>query len=713
MRKIFTSLVLLVAVNSSINAQFFNYLKANAVNAGNLAYTDLGTNGTVITTNFKGLPMTFDDDNSSVKNIGFTFGFSGTNFTQFVLNTNGFIKLGNDTTAIAESFDVLNSTDASAKNVIYALNTNLKSTVNTEYRVYTTGVAGSRTCTIQFKGVMDNGYAAASPSTVVQFDYIEFQIILYEGSNNVEFVYGNFTANLDTPGFIPTNCGLKAGDAAHSLNATKSSQTVFTGATFIEGAYTGNSFNIRNSLLPNPGFTLRFVPITIYNDNVAVQRIYTQGKIPKNLDHTIKAYVQNIGTVDKTNFPVTLTISGANVISQTQTIANLVSGSKQLVTFNTISPANTGTQLITVSVQNDDFNGNNFDTVTQVVTNSTIGFGYGNAVSGVLGQSTNSIDFAAKFTNPIANSITSITTYFDTSGRAYRLQVFGVNSDTPKVTISNLGNKTSVVGANVITPTTPINVTGDFFIVVTQPSTTTSYRYRYQTEDPIREKTFFFRTPSAATGSKWNDFAPLNPFRLMVDVTMTNSYLPIKLNCFSGSRQDRKNILKWETYSEINSEGFEIQRSLDGKEFAKIGFVESKAINGSSSSAIEYGFTDIKPSTGINFYRLKQIDKDGKESFSEIINIKNDGNIKAEIVSIYPNPAKENISISLNSNDGGNYTIHIADITGKIVGQQFIKSNVGNNKIQFATSTYSSGTYFVKILSEDKEEIATTKFIKL
>ncbi|HXC05582.1 MAG TPA: hypothetical protein VNZ86_12560 [Bacteroidia bacterium] len=65
-----------------------NYGPAGATNVTG-TYTDLGTNGSVITT------ANFDDANSAPQNIGFTFTYNGTAFTQFVLNTNGFIKLGN------------------------------------------------------------------------------------------------------------------------------------------------------------------------------------------------------------------------------------------------------------------------------------------------------------------------------------------------------------------------------------------------------------------------------------------------------------------------------------------------------------------------------------------------------------------------------------------------------------------------------------------
>jgi hypothetical protein len=321
------------------------------------------------------------------------------------------------------------------------------------------------------------------------------------------------------------------------------------------------------------------------------------------------------------------------------------------------------------------------------------------------------MDLAMRVRNPIANTVTSITLFFDTIGRPFTVKILGVNADTPRTTIYSFsGTKTSVAGANVLTPPTPFNVTGDFFVVVSQPSVTTSYRYSYQTEDPIREKTFYFRSPSA-NSSPWNDFAPLNPFRLMMNVTMGTTYTPIVLSSFTGYKESNKNILNWETASEQNNTGFEIQKSTDGIEFKKIGFVLSKAENGTSSFEIKYNYTDASPANGTNYYRLRQLDKDGKEFISNVVVLKS--NIKlAEIVSLYPNPVKDNLNVSVNSAITDKVSLVITDISGRTVIQQKYPLNNGVNNIQVKTATLVAGTYFIKITGSDNNEIATERFIK-
>ena len=80
-------LILSLIITVSISYSQLSYDAANAVNTAG-TYTDLGINGTVIAT------PGFDDDNSEAQDIGFSFSYNGTTFTQFVLNTNGAIKLG-------------------------------------------------------------------------------------------------------------------------------------------------------------------------------------------------------------------------------------------------------------------------------------------------------------------------------------------------------------------------------------------------------------------------------------------------------------------------------------------------------------------------------------------------------------------------------------------------------------------------------------------
>jgi len=243
------------------HAQNLGQTTAAAANVAG-TYTDLGTTGTVITT------ANTDDANSAAQNIGFTFGYNKLTFTQFVLNTNGVIRLGSaapstaalylDTSTGSTSTDPLQSTNAADVNLIMPFNTNLVSGAGTggaEYRVFTTGATGSRVCTIQWKNVADK----ASTGNAQQFSNFSFQVKLYE-SGRVEFVYGTATAGTGAVAARDTDVGLKGSGNATSqlLLVTKPSTAAWSAATFRVSSYQLNTFVFSNTPLPDAGRTYRF-----------------------------------------------------------------------------------------------------------------------------------------------------------------------------------------------------------------------------------------------------------------------------------------------------------------------------------------------------------------------------------------------------------------------------------------------------------------------
>ena len=196
-------------------------------------------------------------------------------------------------------------------------------------------------------------------------------------------------------------------------------------------------------------------------------------------------------------------------------------------------------------------------------------------------------------------------------------------------------------------------------------------------------------------------------------ITVTANYpLPIKLTNFSGVREGSRNILNWETATEINNKGFELQRSINGKEFSQIVFVNSKAENGNSNAVLNYSFNDDKPLNGTNYYRLRQLDLDGKEFISNIVVLKSASITKAEISKVYPNPVKEQLNIILNTPNSERVSIRISDLVGKTISQKELQTNQGDNNIQFNISNLSRGTYLIKVYSSNNSEMSIQKFIK-
>jgi hypothetical protein len=241
-------------------AQTLGQTVAAAANAPG-TYTDLGTTGTVITT------ANTDDANSAAQNIGFTFGYNKLTFTQFVLNTNGLIRLGGaapssaalylDANVGSTAVDPVQSLNAADVNLILPFNTDLVSgTGGAEYRVFSTGATGSRVCTIQWKNVADKTAAGANSQQISNFS---FQVKLYE-SGRIEFVYGTATAGAATVNFRETDVGLKGSGTGTGqlLLATKAGTDAWSAAAFRSSGYGTNAFNVAKTPLPDAGRTYSF-----------------------------------------------------------------------------------------------------------------------------------------------------------------------------------------------------------------------------------------------------------------------------------------------------------------------------------------------------------------------------------------------------------------------------------------------------------------------
>ncbi|HLG39146.1 MAG TPA: T9SS type A sorting domain-containing protein [Chitinophagaceae bacterium] len=180
--------------------------------------------------------------------------------------------------------------------------------------------------------------------------------------------------------------------------------------------------------------------------------------------------------------------------------------------------------------------------------------------------------------------------------------------------------------------------------------------------------------------------------------------LPVTFKSFNATRNKANVILRWETASEQNSRGFDVQRFIGSGNWESIGFVSSKAINGISSSALSYDLTDINNTKGVSQYRVLQLDLDGKSSFSSIRSVRGDGQTGKTIV--YPNPSnngKANIVF-----EDGNTTrdIKVSDMNGRTIRQW---QSVTNNNIQL--ENLNAGFYTVKILNRETGEQTIEKLI--
>ncbi len=194
-------------------------------------------------------------------------------------------------------------------------------------------------------------------------------------------------------------------------------------------------------------------------------------------------------------------------------------------------------------------------------------------------------------------------------------------------------------------------------------------------------------------------------------VGLTNSddpNLPVELSSFSASANGQKVELKWNTATEVNNFGFEIQRKTDdqnsdGNTWGKVGFLNGA---GNSNSPKQYSFIDEPPQGHLFKYRLKLIDNDGKFTYSNVIEISMSSPEKFALEQNYPNPFNPSTKIKFELSQSEFVGLKVYDILGKEVKTLVNeKKPAGSYEVQFDASKLASGTYFYKLQAGSFTEI--------
>ena len=517
-------------------------------------YTDLGSTGTAITMN--------NNDSGHSASIAFpaafTFTYNFHTYTSFVMYVDGFIKLGNGTgdtvasptnllyTAFSNVLGTLtggpfnNSTTTAVgysavqdSSLVVPFGEDLYAGSNTpDFRYALTGTFGTRTLTIQWKNIKDKLQCGAP----TQYDTINFQVKLYEGTNAIEFVYGYWAPSSNTSTAHFAACGLKGNDCvtAQLITLTKGSAVAWSSPTINAGNYTVNALNFGNNVgtarpAPDLGRVYHFNPI-VYND-AAVQEIRAMGKvaIPAYVADSIKVKISNPGLNALTSLVVTLSVSGANTYSTTRTISSLASGASIYVSFPPYTPTNLGASLITISVPTDDNNTNNTNTYSLSVTSRTLGY---TDTTRTFSGSNGSVSqiYACKYKINGTRLVTSVKFFIPSNSTATGVPVTGVVIDSTNTIVGSSSAYTllstdmgTYVTLNILSPP---NITNTFFYagiaVGSNTFTAGSFLNIYQNEgngtttDPPRpEVSYYFSSLTAGS-------APIQQYngRSMIECTV-------------------------------------------------------------------------------------------------------------------------------------------------------------------------------------------------
>ncbi len=181
--------------------------------------------------------------------------------------------------------------------------------------------------------------------------------------------------------------------------------------------------------------------------------------------------------------------------------------------------------------------------------------------------------------------------------------------------------------------------------------------------------------------------------------------LPVELSQFDAAAVNDHVDVDWTTGSELNSAWFNVQRSPDAETFTTVGRVTAA---GHSNSPIDYYFKDGSPLPGLSYYRLEQVDVNGDTELSHMVPVFFRGNGGMQV---YPNPAKEELNLSIELATSGYYEWSVLDASGRAVIKGGSAFEAGPQLAAISLRVLESGSYQV-VLRRAGAEVARARFVK-
>ncbi|MBC6989192.1 T9SS type A sorting domain-containing protein [Hymenobacter sp. BT491] len=366
----------------------------------------------------------------------------------------------------------------------------------------------------------------------------------------------------------------------------------------------------------------------------------TQTATPAGTIAGTTACLPTLTTTLTTSTPnVTRSGNGVNPASYTITISNTGGGASSVSTTATLNSLfrydNTSAPVVTLTLADGSSTtlAASAYTVSASTTSTPVFSGFT-----IPGGATLNIDFQATIASTAVN------------GTAYQASANAVYADPTRTTAARLVSPTTAAA-------TGANTTYENVVATAVPGV--NY---------------------AATSSTGEDVTIVKP-------------LPVELKQFNATAVRQDGLLTWSTATEVNSDRFEIERSLDGKTFEKIGSVKGQ---GNSTHATEYRYTDTNAarwSAKPIYYRLRQVDFDGVSAFSPVRFVTFDKQVLTA-VALYPNPAHGAATLDLTGLAAGTYQVQVLDLTGRALSKQTV---VGAQAHPLSVQQLPMGSYIVRI----------------
>ena len=183
--------------------------------------------------------------------------------------------------------------------------------------------------------------------------------------------------------------------------------------------------------------------------------------------------------------------------------------------------------------------------------------------------------------------------------------------------------------------------------------------------------------------------------------------MPIELTSFTAHNKGTGVSLDWSTSQELNNDYFDVEKSVNASDWTVVTRVNGA---GNSQTVKNYNAFDANPVSGTNYYRLKQVDFDGKSKYSKTVSIKVDGPKTA--ISVLTNPFYNTLSVTFNSATSQMVSARLMDITGKLVAAENWSITSGNIRKDLSAATLNQGMYILTIRNNSGEILYNGKVVK-
>ncbi|MCB0838547.1 MAG: T9SS type A sorting domain-containing protein [Bacteroidetes bacterium] len=184
-----------------------------------------------------------------------------------------------------------------------------------------------------------------------------------------------------------------------------------------------------------------------------------------------------------------------------------------------------------------------------------------------------------------------------------------------------------------------------------------------------------------------------------------NSF-PVEFQAFNGKWESGNIILNWETATELNNSHFVVEKTVDGVTFDDLATLSGA---GTSQYTLHYSFVDHNPVPGVNYYRIKQVDFDGKFSFSQLLSVRSEEIVNQLSLSQTTIPGQLNIHLLSHRNQ--RLTIELFDLQGRLQKTINYEAWEGSQAFTMSTPELSSGIYFLRLSNHQQETLDYQKFL--